>query len=128
MAGADSCSMCSAGVRHQIAGVQQGGRMGKPTHLDILDVRARADPAAEGGLREAWVLLEQRLLPDARLRQAGLVQPLHIVQAQPLRLQALLICSRCALRAPPVPVVLKVSCRRSRYACSLSSGAAGAIR
>ena len=71
--------------------------MGEIARLDILNVRVRADPAAEGGFGEARVLLDQLLLPDARLRQAGLVQPLHIVQAQPLRVQALLICSRRAL-------------------------------
>ena len=90
----DSCSMRSASVRKQIFGLKQGRWTAEITHLDILDVCIRADPAAKGGLGEAWVLLDQLLLPNARLRQARLVQPLHIVQAQPLRLQALLICSR----------------------------------
>lgn len=75
------------------------------------------------------MLLEQRLLPDARLRQAGLVQPLHIVQAQPLRLQALLICRRfglMALMTSQTLTVLKVWCRHSRSASTPSSSAAGA--
>ena len=49
------------------------------------------------------MLPDQVLLADARLRYAGLVQPLDIVQAQALCVWTLLICSVAAQSGPAVP-------------------------
>ena len=39
------------------------------------------------------MLPDQVLLPQTRLRQAGVIQPLDVIQAQPLCFRTLLVCS-----------------------------------
>lgn len=61
--------------------------------LEFFCIGVFGNPAAQGVCCEATVLPDEVVLPDAGLHQAELIQPLHVVQAQALRLQPLLICS-----------------------------------
>ena len=70
------------------------------------------DPAAEGVLSQVSMAPDQVLLTNARLRYAGLVQPLDVIQAQPLCFRAFLICSMAhpsqAHAALQIPLVSQV--------------------
>ncbi len=77
------------------------------------------DPLRQGILCETAMLLDQVLLPQARLRQAGVVQPLDVIQAQALRFQALLVCSTSSVNAAnwQIQLFLSQRVRAMRKSC-----------